>query len=614
MKLKHYVLRYRRPFVLLIHLGLVIVSYALAFLLRFDFRIPPYYSQLMLKTLPMLVVLKMAIFGHYGLFSGLWRYVGIDDIWRIIKANFFSTLFFLSGVIIVFPASGFPRSIFFLDSVMCFCLIAGVRFATRLLRERFRPAAATSARRTIIVGAGSAGIMVLKECQNNANVKSQVIGFIDDNPAKQNLRIMGVKVIGMIKDIRRIAKQQAIEEIIIAIPSAKGAVIRDIISHCRIPGIHLQIIPAFEKLISGEFQLRPRDIRPEDLLGRETVTIDEKEIARFLEGRRVLITGAGGSIGQELCRQISKFSPKELILLDHNENDVYFLSMELSARYNGTLAIKTLIGDIKDIAFLKNVFTTFRPQVVFHAAAHKHVPLMEFNPAAAAKNNIMGSRNLIYASQHYGAERFVLISSDKAVNPINVMGMSKRIAEMLLQAKAGGSRTKFMAVRFGNVIGSDGSVIPLFRKQIEDGGPLTITHPEVKRYFMSVSEAVSLVLQAAAMGKGGEIFILDMGEQIKITDLAENLVTLSGLRLHNDIGVKFIGLRPGEKLFEELLLDGEKERVTKHNKIFISRTEAFDPAHLRVQVKELERLCSSMESSRIVSKMKDIIAKRQNST
>jgi FlaA1/EpsC-like NDP-sugar epimerase len=319
-----------------------------------------------------------------------------------------------------------------------------------------------------------------------------------------------------------------------------------------------------------------------------------------------LVTGAGGSIGSELCRQIAKFKPQEIILLDHNENDVYFLDVELRTKYP-KLQFKTIIGDIKDIGLLKRIFSHYKPQVVFHSAAHKHVPLMEENPIAAVKNNVIGSRNLIYAAEHYKLERFILISTDKAVNPTSIMGMTKRIAEMILQAKAKNSKTKFMAVRFGNVIGSSGSVVPLFKKQIEEGGPVTVTDPEAKRYFMSVTEAVSLVLQAGAIGRGGEIFILDMGEQIKIIDIAKNLVALSGLKLDKDISIEFVGLRPAEKLSEEILLNTERDKVTKHNKIYITAPCDFDPVNLRRQIKELERLANIMDEDKIIPKIKKII-------
>lgn len=460
------------------------------------------------------------------------------------------------------------------------------------------------------MGAGEAGILALKEYRNNPG-SGEVVGFIDDDRVKHHGTIYGKKILGGKEQISKVVETYDVNEIILAIPSAKGETIREIISHCPMQKIKLKIVPKFQKFLSGELEIKPRNVRPEDLLGREIVEIDESEIGNYIYDKKVLITGAGGSIGSELCRQIVNFSPKKIILFDHNENDVYFLVVEFKTKYP-QIKIKTVIGDISDVGLLKQTFSRYSPQIVFHAAAHKHVPLMEENPTAAVKNNIVGSRNLIYAASHYKVERFVAISTDKAVNPINVMGMSKRIAEMILQSKAKDSKTKFMAVRFGNVIGSNGSVVPLFKKQIEEGGPITITHQDTERYFMSVKEAALLVLQAGAMGKGGELFILDMGEQVKLVDIAKNLVSLSGLVFNKDISFKFIGLRPGEKLSEELLLDKEKDKVTKHNKIYISQSEYFDTIKLRNQVKNLQKLANIMDEKSIVENMQKIISSNGN--
>ncbi len=603
---KNVLIKYRRPLIIITHLLLAGVAYWLAFLLRFEFVISGYYWKFFLETLPVILLIKILVFNFTGIFHGLWRYVSIGDLWQIFKANVISTLVFVLLVVMMHGFSGFPRSIFILDMVFSVSLIAGVRFFTRLFRERFNPAVILRKKNTLIVGAGQAGILMLKECRNNPAMGLFVRGFIDDDPAKKNQVVYGVKVYGGRKDIPELASKFSIEEIILAIPSGKGEAIRDILSYCRVPGVRIRIIPGLGKIISGDLELRPREVLPEDLLGREMVEVNQDGIRQYLKDKKVLVTGAGGSIGSELCRQISAHSPSQVVLLDHNENDVYFLVAELKAKYPGVKFV-TIIGDVKDIGLLKNVFVKSRPQVVFHSAAHKHVPLMQENPIAAVKNNIFGSRNLIYASNHYGVERFVLISTDKAVNPINIMGMTKRVAEMILQAKARKSRTKFMAVRFGNVIGSAGSVVPLFKRQIEAGGPVTVTHPEAERYFMSIREAVSLVLEAGALGKGGEIFILDMGEQIKIVDIARNLIGLSGLAVGKDIFLEFVGLREGEKLSEELLLNIEKDRVTKNKKIYMTEPNHFDPLKLRRQVKELESYANLMDEKKVVQRMKEII-------
>jgi len=549
----------------------------------------------------------MSWFAYFGLFSGLWRYAGVDDIWRIIKANVLSTLVFIACVIFIYPLIAIPRSIFVLDSILCFCLMSGVRFFNRIFREAFRPARRSNCKRALIIGAGEAGVMVLKESKSNHKACIDVIGFIDDNPHKKGLRIQGVRILGNCRDIAAVVSKYGVDEVIIAVPSANGETIRNIISNCQLPSVRIRIVPGLQKILNGELEVKPRDVKAEDLLGRETVMVDEKEIKDYLSGRVVLVTGAGGSIGSALCRQIVNFDPKEVLLLDHNENNVYYLGLEFLTKHP-QIKFKTIIGDIKDVGLLKNVFSRYKPQIVFHAAAHKHVPLMEDNPTAAVKNNIIGSRNLIYASDHYKVEKFIFISTDKAVNPTSIMGVTKRIVEMILQSKAKMSKTKFMAVRFGNVLGSDGSVVPLFKKQIEDGGPVTLTHPEVKRYFMSINEASQLVLQAGGMGKAGEIFILDMGEQIKILDLAKELIALHGLRPEEDIKIKFIGLRPGEKLYEETLLDREKDMSTKAEKIYIAQPGHFDAQILRRKIKELERLVVLMNDSGTIKKLQEIMS------
>lgn len=607
MNIYYFFNKYRRILSTITHLLIIIFSYVFSFFLRFEFTLPNQYIAIILKTLPLLLIIKIVVFYYFGLFSGIWRYVSMNDLWRILKASTISTIIFIIAVIFIHGTTGYPRSVFILDWVLCNVLVGGVRFSSRMLKESYNAFSGVRQKNVIIVGAGDAGVMILKEYRSNPSVGANVVAFVDDNPAKNNLYLQGVKVLGNRKDIPEIVKNCQVEEIVIAMPSASGEIVRQIIAHCQIPGIKIKIVPGLHKIINGELEVKPREVRPEDLLGRETVKICEDEVSEYIKNKAVLITGAAGSIGSELVRQVASFGPKNIIILDHNENDVYFLQMELKVKYP-ELNFQIVIGDICNISLLKHVFSSCRPQVVFHSAAYKHVPLMEDNPFAAIKNNIFGSRNLIYASHHYGVERFVLISTDKAVNPISIMGMTKRIAEMILQSKAKSSPTRFMAVRFGNVIGSSGSVVPLFKRQIEEGGPITVTHPQAKRYFMSVHEAVSLVLQASAIGKGGEIFILDMGEQIKVVDIAQDLVALSGLKLGKDIAIEFIGLRPGEKLSEEILLNAEKDLVTRHNKIYITHPADFDIHKLRMQLKDLANLSEATQKERIVSKIKEIIS------
>lgn len=609
-KLKNFIFKYRRLLIIATHLVLATAAYYFSFYTRFDFKLPEPYLSIFLKTLPLLVVIKFFVFYYFGVFEGLWRYVSMSDLWQILKANTVAAAIFIISEVFIYGFVDFPRSVFIIDFITCTGMVSGVRFFVRLFKERYQINGSQGQKKVLIVGAGEAGILTLKEYRNSPG-SGDVVGFIDDDRVKQHGTIYGKKVLGGREHISNVVGAYDINEIVLAIPSAKGEIIRDIISHCPASKVKIKIIPKFQKFLSGELEIKPRNVQPEDLLGREAVKIDESEIANYIYDKKILVTGAGGSIGSELCRQIVSFSPRKIILFDHNENDVYFLLVEFKTKYPH-IKIKTVIGDISDVGLLKQTFSQYSPQIVFHAAAHKHVPLMEENPAAAVKNNIIGSRNLIYAASHYKVERFVAISTDKAVNPINVMGMSKRIAEMILQSKAKNSRTKFMAVRFGNVIGSNGSVVPLFKKQIEEGGPITITHQDAERYFMSVKEAALLVLQAGAIGKGGELFILDMGEQIKLVDIAKNLVALSGLILDKDISFEFIGLRQGEKLSEELLLDKEKDRVTKHNKIYISQSGYFDAMKLRSHVKELQKLASAMDENRIVESMQKIISSNGN--
>ena len=603
-------LKYRRILILLAYTFFVIAAFYGAFLLRFEFNISAKDMQVFWLRLPILLIIKIVVFACFGLYSGLWRFVSASDIWSIVKANSVASTVFLLVEVVVFRLTNFPRSVFVIDWFLCVVLLSGMRLLPGILREyfAFRRVNILNVKRILIVGAGDAGVMLLGEYMHNPSM-GVVVGFVDDDPTKLHSHLRGIRILGIRNDIPRLVEEYDIAEIVLAIPSASGEVVRDILFYCEHTKARIKVVPGLEKIISGEMEVRPRDVRPDDLLGRETVRIDTDKVKGYLSGKVVLVTGAGGSIGSEICRQVATFGPKEIILFDHHENFVYFLAVEFKSKYPH-LNVRTVIGDVRDIGLLKKVFTKHRPQVVFHAAAHKHVPLMEENPVAAVKNNIIGSLHMIYASGHYGVERFVLISTDKAVNPVNVMGMSKRIAEIILQQKAQKStRTKFMAVRFGNVLGSAGSVVPLFKQQIENGGPITITHKDVKRYFMSIKEAVMLVLQAGALGSGGELFILDMGEQIKVIDIAKNLIALSGLTLDKDIKMEFVGLRPGEKLEEELLLNKEKDAVTQHDKIYVSQPSSHKetPAQFRRELRQLHRWTQLMDDVAIKALMKGII-------
>jgi len=600
-------INFRKLITVAIDVCLVWFSMGLAFLIRFDWQLSPILVDAYVYFAIWASFIKIILFDIFGVYRWSFRYASLSEAANIVRVGIISTLI-LIAVAFFTESAKIGRSVLLIDYLIYLFFVTGSRFLPRILMK-FQQAYKGNLKKVLIVGAGSAGEMVARELINARKRHYAPVGFIDDNPGKMCSKIHGIKILGTTDDIPDIVKKCHVEEIIIAVPSASGKIMRSIVSKCEKAEVKIKTVPEFHKILTGEVAIKQiRDVRLEDLMGRETVYINTDDLSAFIRGKTILITGAGGSIGSELARQILRFRPKKLIALDHNENDVYFLKLDLMENRPSSEFV-TIIGDIKDVGLLKHTFSKYKPEIVFNAAAHKHVPLMEENPAAAVKNNIIGARNLMYAAEHYGAESFVMISSDKAVNPTSVMGASKRIAEMMIQAKAKTRtvRTKFMAVRFGNVIGSSGSVVPIFKKQIEKGGPVTVTHPDVKRFFMAAREAAQLVLQAGAIGKGGEVFILDMGEQIKIADLAKNLITLSGFEPGEDIEIKFIGLRPGEKMHEEMLLDAEHDQATKHDKIYITQPNIFDPLKLRRDIRILESLANIMNAEKIVVKMKEMV-------
>lgn len=600
--------QYRKPILFCVDLFLINGAMFLAFMVRFDWQL----SAGLLKTCGYCMlastVIHVFLFKLCGLYEWSFRYASISEAVNVLKSLTISTLVLVSMAFFAQQVQTIGRSVLVINYLFGVFFISASRFLPRvLLKFKHLNHSHKTLKRVLIIGAGAAGELIARELINARNRIYQPVGFVDDNLSKQRSRIHGIKVLGTTDQIKEIVGNCNVEEIIIAIPSATGRTMRSIISKCERTEVKIKTVPEFQKILTGDITIKTlRDVQPEDLLGREKVTIDPKDVNNFIQDKIVLVTGAGGTIGSALCRLIAQYDPKRLLLWDINENDTYFLRLELLDKYPH-LKLETLIGDVRDIGLLKHVFSGYKPQIIFHSAAHKHVPLMEDNPVSAIKNNVLASRNLIYASEHYSAETFVLISSDKAVNPTSVMGASKRIAEMMIQAKATTAKTKFMAVRFGNVIGSSGSVVPIFKQQIEKGGPVTVTHPEVKRYFMTANEASQLVLQAGALGKGGEVFILDMGEQIRILDLAKNLIILSGLDPNQDIEIKFVGLRPGEKLYEETLLDTEHDKATQNNKIYIAQPNYFNPKQLRSDLRELEKLATLMAEDKIITKMKQML-------
>jgi FlaA1/EpsC-like NDP-sugar epimerase len=455
--------------------------------------------------------------------------------------------------------------------MVMFLLIGGSRFSWRMYRDHYLKSK-KDMKKILIIGAGQAGTLVARQLINNPELQLVPVAFADDNPGKYKLRILDIPVAGTTEEIFRIVEEYQIDNIVIAIPSLKKHELNRIYAECSKTKIKTQIMPKIEAVMLGKVTVSQfREVGVEDLLGREPVELDIESISEYVSKKTVLVTGAGGSIGSEICRQVCKFSPKKIVLVGHGENSIYQIDMELRNKNTGSIEIVPVIGDIQDRDRMMAIMEEHSPDVVYHAAAHKHVPLMEFNPREAVKNNVFGTKNVAEAADMFGVDTFVLISSDKAVNPTNVMGATKRIAEMLIQQLSQHSRTKFVAVRFGNVLGSRGSVIPLFRRQIKNGGPVTVTHPEMTRYFMTIPEASRLVLQAGALAKGGEVFVLDMGEPVKIVDLAKNLIKLSGYEL-DEIGIKYSGIRPGEKMFEELLNDNEVNNVPVYPKILVGKS------------------------------------------
>ncbi|WP_243356699.1 polysaccharide biosynthesis protein [Bacillus litorisediminis] len=545
-----------------------------------------------LKT-PTLVITSIVLLSShhlyawvYRLYKKAWEYASIPELLGIIKAVSFSIL---SAVLIqiIMDTEIYFRALA-TTWMLHVLLIGGSRFTWRMLRDRIVQRNQVK-KRTLIIGAGAGGIMVARQLLHNKDTELKPVAFIDDDPKKQKLEFLGLTVTGTTKEIQQVVEQYRIEHIIIAIPSLNKKGLNRIYLECSATKVKTQIMPMIEDIVSGKVSVNQfRDVQVEDLLGREPVELDIESISNSITDKTILVTGAGGSIGSEICRQVCKFKPKKIVLLGHGENSIYQIDMELRNKYKDKFEIIPVIADVQDRARIFEVMEEHKPTMIYHAAAHKHVPLMEHNPKEAVKNNVIGTKNVAEAADTFGVGTFVLISSDKAVNPTNVMGSTKRIAEMVIQKLDQVSKTKFVAVRFGNVLGSRGSVIPLFKKQIQEGGPVTVTHPEMTRYFMTIPEASRLVVQAGALARGGEIFVLDMGEPVKIVDLAKNLITLSGYSIE-EIGITYSGIRPGEKMFEELLNENEVHPKPVFPKIFIGKA-------VETNFEQVTRLLDSYDS------------------
>lgn len=587
--------RYRRVLVVLVHQTLWMASFFGAFALRFDFHPSRVMSHLAWEWLFALLTVRSLTSAYFGAFHGLWRYTGARDLQTLLKATTLASLLY-AATLELLGFQGFPRSIFIIDWLGTIILVGGLRFGTRTLREfTTHVASMGQERRLLIVGAGNSGEMLLREIQKSQGNRYLPIGFVDDNPTKHMDRIHNVRILGAVHDVPRLVAEYEVQEIIIAIPTAHGRDMRRIVALCKPAGVPIRTLPGIDQLINGQVNItQVRDVAIDDLLGRAPVDLQSVAVSQFIRGKRVMITGAGGSIGSELCRQVCRFAPERLMLVEQAENALFYLEVELQRMFPD-VPRDGFIGDVFDRPRMRQIFGEAAPHIVLHAAAHKHVPLMERNPTEAIKNNILATRDLADLAESHRVQNFVIISSDKAVNPSSVMGASKRAAEMYIQAISQRSKTRFNIVRFGNVLGSAGSVIPTFQDQIKRGGPVTVTHPDMKRYFMTIPEACQLVLQAGAMGQGGELFLLDMGEPVKIVDLARDLISLSGLEPDEDIEIRFTGIRPGEKLSEELHITHEHVDKTLHPKIFRSRCQPpvladlnreFDNLAVLVQVEQ----------------------------
>src|SRR5262245_17053490 len=583
------------PRALVLTAGYVVLMHtavAAALLLRFDGRPPESALTAWANLAQVFTVASLVGFWIAGLYHGLWRYAGTATAFQIARGVTFSAAAW--GLIAAIASDGaLPRSLTLLVWLWELVLMGSTRLAWRLWRERVLGGSGAREVRTLVIGADHAAVGLVQEMRRNRSGEEslQPVGFVDPDPRLTGHLIEGLRVFGTLADLGRVLREQRPEAAVVADAALPGRWMREVVEACRAAGVRLKTVPAMSELPPGRrlTLARVRDIRLEDLLGRAPQPETDEDVGRFLRGRRVLVTGAGGSIGSELSRQVARFAPGELLLIDHAENGLYFIQRELLATARA-FPVRAIVGDLCDERGLEALFSAHRPEIVFHAAAHKHVPLLEDAPREAVLNNVVATRLLVDAADHHGVTHFVLLSTDKAVNPSSVMGATKRVCERLVQAASTRGRGAFCAVRFGNVLGSEGSVVPLFQRQLERGGPLTVTNPEVTRYFMTIPEAVRLVLQAAAMGRGGEVFLLDMGEPVKVIDLARQLIRLAGLREREDVDIEFIGLRPGEKLHEELHSHDEQARMTKREGILTWDLARENEAALRTEVAELERI------------------------
>jgi len=593
---------------------LIPISLIGAFLLRFDFMIPSTVFGLLKHYIPILLFTKLTSFAAFGLYRGMWRYTSISDLINIIKASAMGTLLAIAVFALLHGLAGFPKTVLFIDFTLCTIFLCLSRASVRIYfsnsnrtdKSSFMTSAIKSRKKIIFIGAGNSTEKIIREIRDNSDMKYIVVGIVDDDKLKIGATIHGIPILGRINTLSNI--EIPFDEIVICIPTATNEEMRRIVAICKSTEKPYRTVPTFSELIDGKVSMKSvREVSMVDLLGRKEIVLDRYAISSYLYGKKVLVTGAGGSIGSELVRNCLTFDPDLLILLDQSEHNLFNIERECEESSH-PVSFQSILGDIRDQTFLERVFSSFRPDVVFHAAAYKHVPMQEEHPWEAILTNIQGTHNLINVSEDYNVNRFVLVSTDKAVNPTNIMGATKRVAEKLIQSKSVDSKVKYMAVRFGNVIGSSGSVIPTFQKQIRNGGPITLTDPAMERYFMSISEAAQLILQTGAMGTGGEIYVLDMGKPVNIKDIAYELIRLSGLEPEKDISIEYIGSRPGEKMFEELKTKEENIVETNHEKIMMMKNgKGYNWDHILEEVSKIVNTVKSYNTSEIITSLQNFI-------
>ncbi len=589
--------------------AMIAAAWYLAFQLRFDFDVPRFYETMLWDTLPFVVAIKLAVFVAFGFYQRWWRYVSTRDMWRALAGVAVASVLAIAAVYFFYPVERLrlPRGVALVDPLLLLGFVAGSRLLARTVIERPKGGLMARGKEVLIVGAGDAGRLVVQELQRSTLAKSTPVGLVDDDPRKRGMRLLGVRVLGTTDDLPHLLRDNRPDEVLIAVPSAPGEFRRKIVELASAERVPVKTLPGLHELIAGDLDLATqiRPVQVEDVLGREPVEVDLPSVASYVRGKTVLVTGAGGSIGSELCRQLARVEPSRLVLVDSAETALFEIERELVEEREFPASVPVL-ADCGNRAKMRQVFERYRPDVVFHAAAYKHVPLMEANPIESVRNNVLATRVVAEVSAEFRVERFVLVSTDKAVNPKTVMGQSKALCEWVVET-LGHRRdvpTRYVAVRFGNVLGSSGSVVPIFRRQLLRGGPLTVTHPEMTRYFMTIPEASSLVVQAGAIGGRGEVYVLDMGEPVRIVDLAENMIRLSG---RGDVKIDFVGTRPGEKLHEELWNDGETVHPTSHAKISRATREPVEPGWLDEELNVLERLVEEGDTLELVSRLATIV-------